>query len=78
MHLLRDALGDETGALPTPEAVRAILKRLQFTPVDGGMVKVSNAAAGIRRKFYCWSKSEEILHATTAELRQRITDLGVA
>jgi hypothetical protein len=76
MHLLRDALGDETGALPTPEAVRAILKRLQFTPVNGGRIKINGS--GIRRNFYCWSRSEEVLRSTTAELRQRIIDLGVA
>jgi hypothetical protein len=61
MHLLRDALGDETGALPPPEAVRAVLQRLQFTPVDGGQIMISNAASGIRRKYHCWSRNREVV-----------------
>jgi hypothetical protein len=78
MHLLRDALGDETGALPPREAVKAVLYRLQFTPVGGGQIKVSNAASGIRRKYACWSRNRRIVRLTTAELRQRLIDLGVA
>jgi hypothetical protein len=75
VSLLRQALADESGMVPTPEAIRAILKRLQFTPVNGGMVKVSDAAAGIRGNVYCWSRNQEVLASTTGQLRQRIVKI---
>jgi hypothetical protein len=75
VSLLRQALADESGMVPIPEAIRTILKRLQFTPVDGGMVKVSDAAAGIRGNVYCWSRNQEVLASTTGQLRQRIVKI---
>jgi hypothetical protein len=73
VSLLRQALADESGMIPTSDATRAILKRLQFTPVNGGRIKIT--ANGIREDFYCWSRSQEVLASTTGELRQRISEI---
>jgi hypothetical protein len=73
VHLLREALADKSGMVPTPEAVRTILRRLQFTPVNGGRIKIT--ANDTRQDFYCWSRSQEVLASSTAELRERILAL---
>lgn len=75
MHLLRAALADESGLLPAPEAIRSVLKRLQFTPVAGGRVRVTDAAAGIREFWFCWSQNRDVLRSTTGELRERIAEI---
>ena len=75
MHLLRAALADDSSMLPAPEAVRSVLKRLQFTPVAGGRVKITDTAAGIRENWFCWSRNRDVLGSTTGELRQLIAQI---
>jgi hypothetical protein len=74
-HILRAALADESGMLPTPEAIRTMLRRLQFTPVHGGRIKITDASSGIRQDFYCWSRNQETVDATTGALREKIINL---
>lgn len=71
-HMLREALADESSALPPYEAVSGILKRLQFTPVNAGRIKITDPVTKARRYFYCWSKDKSMISATTAKLRQQI------
>jgi hypothetical protein len=72
-HLLREALGDKNGMVPTPEAVRTILRRLQFTPANAGRIKITTNDT--RQNFFCWSRSQEVLALSAAELRERILAL---
>jgi len=72
LHLLREALADEYGVLPPPEAVRSALQRLQFTPVDAGRVKVTDPVSKSRKDYYGWSRSPEIVAANAWRLRQMI------
>lgn len=74
VHLLRDALADESGVVPTPEAIRQMLRRLQFTPVAGGRVKITDITLGERKNFYCWSRNQEVVKAPINLLRKMIED----
>ena len=71
-HLLREALADEYGMLPPPEAVRATLQRLRFTPVNAGRIKITDPVTKEKKHFYCWSRDKSIVAATTVALRQQI------
>jgi len=71
-HLLREALADEYSVMPDVAAVRTVLTRLQFTPVDAGRIKITDPVTKERKDYYCWSRSQEIVGATTERLRQQI------
>jgi hypothetical protein len=72
VHLLREALADESGVLPTPEATRAVLQRLQFTPIQGRRVKISTHPDAPRKDFYCWSTDLKVLSSTQDYIRKLI------
>lgn len=70
VHLLREVLGDEIGIMPPADAVRNILRRMQFTPVDAG--RVGFGSRGQQKFFYCWSRNREVIRATPNQLRDII------
>ncbi len=69
-HLLREALGDEYGMLPEPEAIRNTLRRLQFTPVSAGRVRISDNNK--KKDYYCWSRNRDVVRASLSQLREMI------
>jgi len=72
VHMLREALADEYGMLPPPEAVRATLQRLRFTPVNVGRIKITDPVTKEKKHFYCWSRDRNIVATTAVALRQQI------
>ena len=69
-HLLREAVSGDLGSLPPPESIRAILQRMQFTPVEAGRIRITKN--GQSRLFYCWSRNPEIIRASLPRLRDII------
>lgn len=67
VHLLVEAL-ERMDLYSEPKFVVSILKQLQFTPVLGRRVKMSNP----RRDFYCWSKNREIISAGVSQLHELV------
>ena len=77
VHLLRGALSKEMNdgrveGFLSPKTIAPTLRRLQFTPIRGGFVKITDTEKNIRQNFFCWSRNPEIQKLAGPDIRKII------